>query len=502
MAESDALSDFDEQFFINRLLEHDRTGFIWQKLKEPRSYDYAKARNKDSFNDRLRMPMFRFDDTEREAVITFVLGLVAEPPAYEFVYHPDAKKQALIAGHRALTKYNCVGCHIIDPETWTLEVPNGVFEEQPSDPTQTFPFMPHQFTTSEIEASATPNPLRGTVTAHLQGMPEISGDSGLQRILDEEGDEIDAEEKGTYDPSTLIYPFELWRPTLIDGFAFQVGVVPLEIEASWIHRQRPTFGGDLTKWLLPRAVEIEKEANPQADGKQAYGWLPPPLIGQGNKVQTEWLHSFLLQPFKIRPAVLLRMPKFNMSPDEATDLVNFFAAKDNANYPYEYSETTQTQRLDKADQEYLARLDDVTANERPPGDTRFDHAMNIVTSRDYCVQCHMVGDFVPKTSDRAMAPDLSLVNQRLRPDYVRRWLANPKQLLPYTPMPVNIKYNADAPNLGGVAQTLFHGTSVEQLSGLVDLLMNYPRYAKSRALVSDLVPPATAAATTAADNSQ
>ena len=102
-------------------------------------------------------------------------------------------------------------------------------------------------------------------------------------------------------------------------------------------------------------VELEKEANPQADGKQAYGWLPPPLVGEGNKVQTDWLHSFLLEPFKIRPAVFMRMPKFNMSPQEATDLVNYFAAKDNATYPYEYSDATQDARLDEEDAEYQAR---------------------------------------------------------------------------------------------------------------------------------------------------
>jgi hypothetical protein len=99
-----------------------------------------------------------------------------------------------------------------------------------------------------------------------------------------------------------------------------------------------------------------------------------------------------------------------------------------------------------------------------------------------------------------MAPDLSAVNRRLRPDYLKRWLANPKQILPYTPMPVNIKYNADDANLGGVAQTLYDGTSLQQLQGLVDLLMNYPRYAKSRAPVAGLVQPAASPpATTAAD---
>jgi hypothetical protein len=93
-----------------------------------------------------------------------------------------------------------------------------------------------------------------------------------------------------------------------------------------------------------------------------------------------------------------------------------------------------------------------------------------------------------------MAPDLSVIYRRLRPDYLRRWLANPSQILPYTPMPVNVQYDADAPHLGGVAQQLYHGTSLEQLDGLVDLLMNYPHYAQSQADVTKLVEAAAGAA--------
>ena len=79
--------------------------------------------------------------------------------------------------------------------------------------------------------------------------------------------------------------------------------------------------------------------------------------------------------------------------------------------------------------------------------------MNIVASGDYCVKCHLVGDYEPEGDDRAKAPDLSVVGQRLRPEYVRRWIANPVQILPYTPMPVNITYNANDPEfLGGVDQ--------------------------------------------------
>lgn len=494
MSEKTPEKPFDESFYMQKLTEHDRTGFVWQKLKEPRSYDFKKTRNKDSYNDRLRMPAFPFTPEERESVVTFVLGLVAEPPAPEFVYHADERQQAIIAGHKALTKFNCVGCHIVEPEKWSIEAPAGSFEAQVSDPNSTFPFMPHHFTTDQVAKSSTPNPTRGTVEATLSGMPEISSDSGIQRVLDEEGDEIS--EDTEYDPATLIYPFELWEPALLEGNAYQVGVVPLEIPASWIKQREPTFGGDLTKWLLPRAVELEKEANPQADGKQAYGWLPPPLIGEGLKVQTDWLHDFLLEPFMIRPAVLMRMPKFNMSSQEATDLANYFAAKDNAAYPYAADPATDTKRLAKEDATYSEKLANLSGD-KPRGETRFDHVMNIVTSSNYCVQCHIVGDFEPKTSDRAKAPDLSAVNRRLRPDYLRRWIANPKQILPYTPMPVNVKYNAeDAENLGGVEQSLYVGSSLEQLEGLVDLLMNYPQYTKGRASVADLVPPAAGATAT------
>ena len=80
------------------------------------------------------MPLFGLSPQQRESVITFVLGLVAEPPAYEFVYHPDERKQALIAGRRVLEKYNCTGCHMVEPEKWTIEFPSGEFGPQASNP--------------------------------------------------------------------------------------------------------------------------------------------------------------------------------------------------------------------------------------------------------------------------------------------------------------------------------------------------------------------------------
>ncbi|MEX2026956.1 MAG: hypothetical protein WEH44_06635, partial [Pirellulaceae bacterium] len=240
---------------------------------------------------------------------------------------------------------------------------------------------------------------------------------------------------------------------------------------------------------------LEKQANPQAKGNEAWGWLPPQLLGEGSKVQSQWLHDFLLEPYAIRPATFLRMPKFNMSPAEATALVNYFAAVDNADYPYEFSPARQAPQLAAKERAYRDRPGvQASADSRQgTGSWRFNDTMKIVVNKNYCTQCHIVADFIPEGSARAMAPNLADVYRRLRPDYARRWIASPAMILPYTPMPVNVKYVGSAPNKGGVSQDLYHGTSIEQVDALVDLLMNYDEFARENTSIKALAPAPTPA---------
>ena len=84
----------DTSYFLGRVFEEDRIGFLWEKLRRPRSYDYKKTEEK-KYNERLRMPQFTFavDAAENqrkiESVMTFVLGLVAEPPPADYVATPS-----------------------------------------------------------------------------------------------------------------------------------------------------------------------------------------------------------------------------------------------------------------------------------------------------------------------------------------------------------------------------------------------------------------------------
>jgi len=154
---------------------------------------------------------------------------------------------------------------------------------------------------------------------------------------------------------------------------------------------------------------------------------------------------------------VLRMPKFNFHSSEAAALVNYFSAVEGTDSPYVYDS-----RLDESS---LANVE-----QAHPG--HLDGAMKIVTNNNYCVKCHLVGTYAPPGNPKALAPQLERVHERLRPDYVHNWIANPKRYLPYTGMPVNIPF--DKP----VSQDLYAGTSEQQVDALTDLLMHFDTFAK------------------------
>ena len=448
--------DPDTGFFLEKLLAHEREGFLWQKLRAPRSYDYKKAENK-GYNERYRMPQFPFDAKQREAVMTFVLGLVAEPPAPQFVYKPSPREQARLAGLKVAEQYNCGGCHVLQMDRWDVRFkPEALGEGQE---TADYPFLSPHFAPADVTSSLAID-RQGLRKATLVGMPVLDPETGLPQRVDEEGTPVEAD-----DPEGRGSPVMLFRDTLIDGAPRIVGGTNVNVpdEAVRAGQHYPALGGDLARLLFPVVIADEKQINPNVKPDDAWGWLPPPLVGEGRKVQSGWLHRFLLNPTMIRPAAVLRMPKFNFQSSEAAALVDYFAAVDGADYPYVYDP-----RLDEST---------VAATEAArPG--HLDGAMKIVTNNNYCVKCHLVGSYAPPGNPKALAPQLEAVHERLRPGYVHDWIANPKRFLPYTGMPVNIPF--DKP----VSQDLYPGDSVQQVDALTDLLMHYDRFAK-RALSLD-----------------
>jgi cytochrome c2 len=469
--------DSDTAYFLQSLNSHQRNGFLWQKLRMPRSYDYETTRTK-RYDERLRMPKFYFSDAEREAVMTFILGLTSEAPAERYIYSPGPRQEAIVEGRHVLDKYNCAGCHVLDMERWEVAFEPDWFEEPPT--TTDYPFVIPHPASEQIETSLERD-RRGLLHAELYGMPTRDEATGAPRIVDEDGVPIEPDDT----ESPPFYEFQLYEHAMVSGATRMVGVQNLTIPAKrgGSGPARGTahagYGGDLAKYLYPRVIAEEKKLNPAAVASEAWGWLPPPLHHEGEKVQTDWLHDFLMDPVALRPAVVMRMPNFHMSGEEASKLVNYFAAKSDAEFPYEYNNRRRGN--------YLARLEESHPE-------LLDDAMKIVTDGNYCVKCHNIGDYEVRGAVKTLGPNLDQVYRRMRPDYMRRWIANPQRILPYTGMPVNIPYDPNLPNHGGVSQALFPGTSIMQLDGVVDLLMNFDEYAKRRTSVKGLVREPTAPA--------
>ena len=192
---SPAVDDGLDDFFQFKLQSHHREGFIYQKLREPRSYDYEATANK-GYSERLRMPQFPFGHAEREAVITFVLGLVADPPSAKYVYQADARTQALIDGRHALDKYNCGGCHLLETQQWQLSFEKGTFGQPATTPT--FPFLAHQLDSQTREKSQTANS-SGRLTAKISAMPLLFDGDGKPRVDElEDGEAFPLEDEETY----------------------------------------------------------------------------------------------------------------------------------------------------------------------------------------------------------------------------------------------------------------------------------------------------------------
>src|SRR5271165_4347360 len=147
--------------------------------------------------------------------------------------------------------------------------------------------------------------------------------------------------------------------------------------------------------------------------------LPPKLLTEGARVDPEWLRKFLSNPALsasdtnrngVRPYLRVRMPTFSFSDNELRKLVRFFEALSQQPLPYIPEEVPA-----------------LTAKET-------DMARSLFSSTAApCLKCHATGD--PSPDKIATAPNFLLAKERLKPDWVERWITDPQAVSPGTSMP-------------------------------------------------------------------
>jgi mono/diheme cytochrome c family protein len=320
-----------EEFFYEALEHHQREGFLHLKLLAPRSYDFNRIREWD---DRLRMPQFRFarakeepgaegskkfneqvrtEARAREAVMTFVLGLIAEPIPFKHLYTPKADKAAEVKGLQVLEKYNCAGCHQIRPGIYEFKIPEDQEKKQDFFLAVDHIAMEkedHVFPDSNAWRGR-PSPVSGQLMVH--GVDPDTTDANIELTLTEALHYENAAGVVRDVPAGARVSFP--RDTLVRTTA-----------------QSNPFGGDILPLLGAHLMRNKADEGFKTitDARAA---SPPPLLREGERVRPEWLYKFLLDPFKVRPLTVLRMPRFNMSGDEARALANYFASVDRLDNP-------------------------------------------------------------------------------------------------------------------------------------------------------------------------
>lgn len=398
-----------EKYFADLLDHHapQREGYLNQKILDPRSYDYNRVR---TWDDRSRMPQFRFarsrklanetneefeartwrDEAEaREAVMTFILGLVADPVPQNSINQPKGDRLAEIKGRQVLDKFNCGGCHQIQP---------GLFEFKPGPKTVAMldrinNGVDYNFHYHYDWAGKNPP------------APDRVVGSGVRMKLVENEDAEGDDDKTFFNlrlSHALRYPSEKDKGLRDIYSAKDIRILPKDVIypppaalkseetlKAFLRDQGP-YGGAFADLLVNYLIDKNSKSSDtvirdifkrelDGDNSNARIAAPPLLVGQGERTQSEWLYTFLLDPFPVRKMSVLRMPKFNMSPDDAKALVDYFAASEriqNPNTPLTHPQEIipQAQGVgsdywNAKTKEYVARL---KQTKTPSGKTVYD----------------------------------------------------------------------------------------------------------------------------------
>jgi mono/diheme cytochrome c family protein len=134
------------------------------------------------------------------------------------------------------------------------------------------------------------------------------------------------------------------------------------------------------------------------------GDMAPDLTWEGSSVQRSWLQAFLKNPNTLRPALIRRMPKFNLSDGDINELTDYIMT------------VYQTPAFDR---------DSMPASGYPAA--QVEQGRQLFYAKYACQSCHIVNT---KTDKGYVGPTLTQVGSRLNAAWIYKWLKNPQALRP------------------------------------------------------------------------
>src|SRR5450631_3757015 len=148
------------------------------------------------------------------------------------------------------------------------------------------------------------------------------------------------------------------------------------------------------------------------------GNMAPDLTWEGSSAQRRWLVSFMKNPNTLRPALIRRMPRFNVTDAEAETISDYILT------------VYQTPDFDRD------ALDPAKF-----GAADVELGKQLFYSKYACQSCHIVD---AQNDKGYVGPTLTQVGARLNAAWIFHWLKDPQALRPGTPEPNRNMSDADA----------------------------------------------------------
>lgn len=416
------------------------------------------------------MPNFRLSESEARDIATYLFSLSPQSSYADASFMDDPNLKA--EGFKQIKQYGCAGCH----EIKGFEEEQRIGKELTTEGATPIERLDFALLTQDAEHGH--DPLDEKNKEHWYNRRGFFEHKLAEPAIYDRGKKKDPQDRLRMPTPYLT---EEWRTALTTFLLGSVGAEGANVPAALFYNPQDQRRQDIQNgwWVIKkyncvgchnvqvgqRSVLMDLPFYQTPDGKDL---LPPRLTSEGARVDPAWLLRFLHDPSLkdqktpatststpapassaspaaaatstpasgvaannaapatgghlkpqpgenrngVRPYLQARMPTFNFSPNELQILVRFFMAVSAQEQPYI-----------KEPMEPLSEQDRLVARQ-------------MFTSGTPCLKCHITGDTAHDKT--AIAPNLILAGERLKPDWTFRWLLDPSQISPGTAMPTGL----------------------------------------------------------------
>ena len=322
------------------------------------------------YDPKTRMPRYRYDEKQVVLLSSFLLSK-KDDDFLANVHLPDSDAPSIARGKKLVADYGCTACHRV----------NGV------NP-------PESFAPDLSRIGSKPLFQVG----FIRGMPETLPDYIAGKIHDPRA----------FGPALKMPTFSLTGvqveslTTALLAQTDRAVTMPPELVRTTSHAKYHP-GGDAGRLMEDLRCQSCHTINGNG------GDMAPDLTFEGSAVQRKWLLDFMNNPNTLRPMLIRRMPKFNLSDAEIKNLSDYMLS------------AYQASGFDSQALEASA----LNAGAAARGKRLF-------YTKYACQSCHIADG---KTDKGYVGPTLAAVGDRLTPVWIYKWLKNPNALSPGTLMP-------------------------------------------------------------------